>query len=71
MARWREKREANLAPLKASTSARHARRRIDKSATGESIVAPRLGAQSRQKRAESRLNALESIAANVDKRFAD
>lgn len=69
--RWRDWREASLAPLKASTAARHARHRIHKSTTGESVVAPRLGAQSRQKRAESRLNALESIAADVDKRFAD
>ena len=71
MERWRTWRDASLAPLTAAREARQAAARAHRLGNRDTVVTPRLGAQSRQKRAESRLNALESIAADVDKRFAD
>jgi uncharacterized protein YdaU (DUF1376 family) len=75
MARRRELRDVKMTALSNATRARAAAARAlramgadDGSATA---AMPRLGAQSRQKRAESRLAALESIAADPTKRFID
>jgi hypothetical protein len=72
MARRREIRDATLERLIDATR-RRARERssVPGGSTNDGAAMPRLGAQSRQKRAESRLAALESITPDPSKRFID